>query len=429
MAKGKLFGFLAGLFLGATALMFTPKMADAGSIQGNLYGAYNNPIFDGTDVSVIVNNGLSGIETTTIDNTGFFVISSNNYSPNPVLGDTIKSSFTKTFGGKTYVSHTRKIRMEDNSILPTVFLDDTSKAVKAQAVGAWKVKDNSIGFTDTLRARAWLKKNPGQKVNFVNYYLQSIGDDSTKVDTTDIYPQVYINLEKQDSTWTPNDSAFVEVYKKKSGTTYSNIVGFKLDTLKYGCATMLDSIVFDGQTPNAVEMSYFGATTTDKGIRLEWETQSSLDSYLWEIMRGRNNDSLDYDLIATQPGDGNSNQPKHWYYDDACAKGKTWYQLAEVDYSGAKTFYGPFSATAGLDGAFAKGKFKEWPNPLRDLRHIKVDKAGKYSVYNIAGQKAGTLEYNINGTIVPQFSSPTTSGVYLLRHEETGDTKRIQVVK
>ena len=192
---------------------------------------------------------------------------------------------------------------------------------------------------------------------------------------------------------------------------------------------MKDSIIFDGQTPNGVEMSYFGAMPSKNGIKLEWETQSSLDSYLWEILRGQNNDSLNYDLIATQPGDGNSNQPKHWYYDDACAKGKTWYQLAEVDYSGAKTFYGPFSATAGLDGAFTKEKFKAFPNPTNSLNKVKVDKAGKYSIYNLTGQKLGEIRKDINGTTSSSVKSKNPAGVYFLKQDETGDTKRIQVVK
>ncbi|MBS3073497.1 T9SS type A sorting domain-containing protein [Candidatus Pacearchaeota archaeon] len=429
MAKGKLFGFLVGLFLGATALMFTPKTAKG--IDGFIYRCYNDTSSHNTQVAVTVNNGSSGTQSYTVNDSdlpGYWAVAGD-WIPPPSLGDTIRASFTKTVGGKTYETHTRRIYNSSDLILPTVFLDDTSKNVKAQAVGTWKVKDNSTGFTDTLRARAWLKKNPGQKINFVNYLNQFIGVDSTTVDTSMIYPQIYINLEKQDSTWTPNDSVFVEVYRKKSGITYSNMVGFKLDTLVNGCATMKDSIIFDGQTPNGVEMSYFGAMPSKNGIKLEWETQSSLDSYLWEILRGQNNDSLNYDLIATQPGDGNSNQPKHWYYDDTCAKGINYYKLAEVDFSGLKTFYGPFSATAGLDGAFTKEKFKAFPNPTNSLNKVKVDKAGKYSIYNLTGQKLGEIRKDINGTTSSSVKSKNPAGVYFLKQDETGDTKRIQVVK
>jgi len=70
------------------------------------------------------------------------------------------------------------------------------------------------------------------------------------------------------------------------------------------------------------------------------------------------------------------------------------------------TFYGPFSATAGLDGAFAKGKFKAFPNPTRDLENIKLSKAG---VYNIPGQKMGTVTANISGQMQWQLGGKAVS--------------------
>ncbi|MDI6739291.1 MAG: T9SS type A sorting domain-containing protein [Candidatus Edwardsbacteria bacterium] len=176
-------------------------------------------------------------------------------------------------------------------------------------------------------------------------------------------------------------------------------------------------------------MSYFGAMPYDRGIKLEWITQSSMDSYLWEIMRGQNNDSLNYDLIATQPGDGNSNQPKHYYYDDKCARGTNWYKLKETDLSGNETWYGPVNATAGVSGARSPEKFKAYPNPIRDLRNIKVNKAGRYKVYNIAGQDVGALELSTTGITTSHYSQPKAAGIYFIRDTETGETEKASIIR
>lgn len=425
---------LIGLGIALSTLFFVPK-AKAGVISGNIYGTYNGIASENTTANFTVNDGSSGTQVRTIDNTGYYDgINTGTWIPPPSFGDTIKASFTKTTGGKTYVAHTRSIfgsQGGSDLILPTVFLDDTSKAVKAHAIGVWKVNDQSTGFNDSLKARGWLKKNQTKKVDFINYYRQSQGMDSLSIDRTDIYPQVYINLEKQDSTWTPSDSAFVELFKIRHDSTFSVVKGFPLDTMKYGRATMLDSIIFNptSGTPNGVELSYFGAMARDNGIMLDWDTQSSLDSYLWKIYRGKNNDSLTYDLIGTKPGDGNSNQPKHWYYDDKCARGLNWYKLGELDFSGAETFYGPVNATANVAGALKIDKFRAYPNPTPNLKNINVDKAGKYGAYNISGQRVGTIEYTTTGTRRSEFSKPVATGVYYLRQEETGEIEKVTVIK
>jgi len=233
-------------------ILLFPKTIKAGLIHGKIFDAWNGQTSDSTDVSCWINNGSSGIQYSQVPEFGepgeWYAISGH-FNPQPGAGDTIKMSGYLTVGSKTYATHMRKVHPggSSNQILPTAFLDDPDKTVLAHAFGIWKVKDMS-NVADTLKARGWLKKNSGQKIQFINYYLRSQGLDSTKVDTSDIYPQVYINLEKQDSLWQPTDSAVVELYKTKNDTTWFSDTTFALDTLKYGCATMVDSLTFAGES-------------------------------------------------------------------------------------------------------------------------------------------------------------------------------------
>ena len=181
--------------------------------------------------------------------------------------------------------------------------------------------------------------------------------------------------------------------------------------------------------PMAVELSYFGAMPYDKGIRLEWMTESSLNSFLWEIYRGQSNDTLKYDLIGTQPGDGNSNQPRHYYHDDKCVEGLNWYKLGEVGFSGEKTFYGPINAFARTNGALREGEFRAYPNPIKRLIDLKVDKAGDYVLYNVLGQELGKITKRVDGGSSSNINGKHPAGIYFIKKEESGETKKIHVVK
>lgn len=540
MAKGKLFGFLAGLFLGVTALICAPKTADAVQFRGFLHPSVDG--VSGTHVPIkIYSHNQTGAYSDTLyidttSTTGKYTRDYTFNTNNPTANDSLFSEVDTLIGGGHYTVKNKLIIAAGMNTFLESCLDNPNKGIKAFTWNIDEFKDTT-NFTNTsITPLFWLKKNPNQKVT------AELDTLSTGLTAHPHYFDSWGNFEKQDSTWTQGDSAGVLFQKNSTNKVFPDTIPYSFftfgmdttmgdaqlvkDTLKFptnisikdwnidslftttavgdsvqpkahikndrasltqynfpdsakfyltitgpgvsysdslvkrldsggndtitfkkcykgdgSCTLRCSTSTFADATPSnnvkqwttsgamAVEMSYFGAMPYGNGIKLNWETQSSIDSYLWEILRGQKNDSLNYDLIATQPGDGNSNQPKHWYYDDTCAKGINYYKLAEVDFSGLRTFYGPFSATARLAGALKEGKFKTYPNPTRDLRNVKIDKAGKYSAYNISGQKVGTLEYNVNGTTVPQFSSPTASGIYLLRQEETGETEKVHVVK
>ncbi|MGE3062727.1 MAG: hypothetical protein AB7T10_03755 [bacterium] len=280
---------LLGAYLGFVNL-------NSGVISGNIYGAYNNLSSENATAKFTINDGSSGTQTKTIDSSGYYDgINTGSFTPPPSAGDTIKMSAEKIDGGKTYSTHTRHLCDNGTIILPTVFLDDPDKNVVSQAINILKVKDES-GLEDTLRARAWLQKNPNQKINYVNLWLQSTGGDSTLVDTSDIYPQVYINLEKQDSTWNLGDTVIIELYKTIGNTEYYDEFKIPIDTLKHGMATVEDSVIYKGSKTETTALNQFSYNYSIKGdtVIMNYENDNALG---YKILRKDNNQG-DFKLIS-----------------------------------------------------------------------------------------------------------------------------------
>ncbi|MEW6686201.1 MAG: hypothetical protein AB1393_08350 [Candidatus Edwardsbacteria bacterium] len=471
-------------------------------IDGFVFDSWNSQKPDSTNVSLIINDGSSGTGTCKIpyfDIYGYWAIDPNVFSPPATPSDTGHMSAYLTVNSKTYITHMRKGPLDEASIFPTAFLDDPDKAVMAHAFGVWDVKDTS-NVADTLKAEGWLKKNPAQKIKFINYCLKYSGLDSTKVDTSDIFPQVYINLEKQDSLWLPSDSATVRLYKQKSDTTWQTKVSFLLDTLKYGCATMLDSLIFpselsvfrdasaesvgvdssyivgtivtpkgklknngtitqiprfyffirDSLTNNevyrdslnvsleggkdslvafsswtatpvssyaaicstglsedvnsnndkkvkyfqvksvtAIELSDFSAyPTADGNILTLWKTEYGGNTACWDLEK-RIQEEQNWQDVATIPSTNSSYEYK--YLDKNVKRNITYnYRLGQVDLDGSVIWHGPVSVTA-LGGKGLEN-FKIWPNPVKDLRELKISRRGDYGIYNVLGQKVAEIK-------------------------------------
>ncbi|MGE3062730.1 MAG: hypothetical protein AB7T10_03770 [bacterium] len=279
---------LLGIYLGFVNL-------NSGGITGNIYGTYNNLSSENATAEFIINDGSSGTKTIILDSLGYYSFSTTSFTPQPFLSDTIKMGAEKIDGGKTYSAHAHKIRGSDNTIMPTLFLDDPDKNVVSQAINILKVKDESV-LEDTLRAKAWLQKNPNQKIDYVNLWLQSTGSDSTLVDTSDIYPQVFINLEKQDSTWNLGDTVIIELYKTIGNTEYYDEFKIPIDTLKHGMATVEDSVVYKGDTTRTTALNQFSYNYNIKGdtVIMNYENDNALG---YKISRKDNNQG-DFKLIS-----------------------------------------------------------------------------------------------------------------------------------
>ena len=163
-----------------------------------------------------------------------------------------------------------------------------------------------------------------------------------------------------------------------------------------------------------VTLSSFTVQNLDKGITLEWVTQSEFENEGFELYR-KNSSQVDYFLLSsyvTNPnlcGLGNSTSGKKYSYIDMdIEEGITyWYKLVDVDINGKRTEHGPLSILVGSGGSstlasFARDQyylFPNFPNPFNAGTYISFNlpenKIGDYKtrviVYNMVGEEVRTL--------------------------------------
>jgi len=400
---------ISALFL---STLLVPRIVRAGAISGRIFNSHNGQTSDSTLVDVIINDGTSGTEHSQVPewgDYGLWIVDSGNFSPIPGIGDTVKMSGQLN----NYTTHMRDTLMvagsPHNGILPTAFLDDPDKNVRAHSFGSWSVKDTS-GINDTLRAEGYLLKNSEQVIPYINYFLKAVSGDSTLVDTSDIYPQVAINLEKQDSLWQQGDSVFVRLYKERNDSTWETTIGFPLDTLKYGCATLLDSIIFPDTvyTPTGIQetMTDFTARTIEDvvnlGVRLDFKTNQT---GIIDIDKN----GKDLTRIITEP-----NKVNYTFVDRNVKEGRNYnYQAIFRDDTLTAIVHVPHVA------------FKVKPTITKSK--IEISGAKEVDVYGLDGRKVG--EYK-NSSSTGTYDLDVPQGIYFLKTKGSSEeTKKVVKLK
>jgi hypothetical protein len=202
------------------------------------------------------------------------------------------------------------------------------------------------------------------------------------------------------------------------------------------------SIVEDNSLP--VQLSFFRAEFTDNLILIEWSTESELNNAGFEIYKSTDTDSQ-YSLVSSYKnnpeliGQGNSNH-RHEYSitDEFIEWGRTYfYRLAEVDFSGVKTFYGPISVTLAVNLTEFILK-PNYPNPFNSTTTIKfqIPYPGRVTlkIYDSLGKESETLLSGRISAGIYQYSWNTAglgSGIYyiFLKYGNTIRTQKAVLVK
>lgn len=161
-----------------------------------------------------------------------------------------------------------------------------------------------------------------------------------------------------------------------------------------------------------VELSAFQATTAEDGVQLSWTTQSEVNNLGFEVYRstavaGDYQQISSYESNVSLEGAGNSSSAIDYsYLDAAVAAGNTyWYQIADVDLQGIRTFHGPIEvqATENLPTEYALRA--NYPNPFNPSTKIQyeipqnqLNSRVKLVVYNTLGMLVKTL---VSGNVAP----------------------------
>ena len=167
-----------------------------------------------------------------------------------------------------------------------------------------------------------------------------------------------------------------------------------------------------------VELSAFTANVSNRIVTLNWQTKTEVNNYGFEIERRVESD---WKKIGFVKGNGNSNSPKSYYYEDDLAHVPAFdhlqYRLKQIDLDG-KYEYSP-EVKVSLNIQLDYSLEQNFPNPFNPTTKIvfSIPNADnvKIKVFDILGRKVATLlnERKQAGTYSVEFNAGNlSSGIY-----------------
>ena len=112
--------------------------------------------------------------------------------------------------------------------------------------------------------------------------------------------------------------------------------------------------------PLPVTLTSFEANCENGNVQINWETESEINNDFFTIERSL--DGVDFELVGTIEGNGNSSTPINYSWtDDNPLNGTVYYRLKQTDFDGQFEYHGVRSITCN------KGSdFSIYPNPFND---------------------------------------------------------------
>jgi hypothetical protein len=187
---------------------------------------------------------------------------------------------------------------------------------------------------------------------------------------------------------------------------------------------------FDGlgnPSPLPVELISFTARVINNKVLLNWQTATEINNFGFDILRQAHTSTplsaTGWDKIGFVSGNGNSNSPKDYLFEDNPAlSGKYYYRLKQIDNDGQFEYSKIIEVTLNAPNSFELSQ--NYPNPFNPTTIISytlpVAANVKLTVYNILGQEVKTLvnEYKEPGTYGFNFNaSELNSGLYIYKLE------------
>ncbi|MFC2088949.1 SBBP repeat-containing protein [Calditrichota bacterium] len=149
----------------------------------------------------------------------------------------------------------------------------------------------------------------------------------------------------------------------------------------------------DGSLP--VELSFFKAIEGNQQVTLKWRTESELNNVSFFIERSTDNN--EFEIIAEIDGQGTTSSWTEYEYIDNDLINETtyFYRLADLDYSGLKTYHRTIKATPKANILLNFALYNNYPNPFNSGTRIDYfiphDSEVFLSINNILGQHIRTL--------------------------------------
>lgn len=163
-----------------------------------------------------------------------------------------------------------------------------------------------------------------------------------------------------------------------------------------------------------VTLAYFDVTGKENSVIINWVTSTEENNDYFEILRSR--DGVDYNVIATIDGAGNSTQALSYeYIDNKPLFGQSYYKLKQTDFDGKNE---TFSAKSVYVSTLSDLVFS--PNPVESGNSINIytgansDETVKVEVLTVAGKTVITEKIE-GGQTDLSIPSEVERGVYFLK--------------
>lgn len=173
-----------------------------------------------------------------------------------------------------------------------------------------------------------------------------------------------------------------------------------------------------------IELISFNGKCEGNAIVLSWTTATEINNNFFTIEKS--GDALNWEVVGTIAGAGNSSAYKNYFYSDELLTRSTdviYYRLKQTDFDGKYEYFSPI----GISKCSEDLKVLVYPNPVSDQLHIQFDEISE-SYEAILQSSEGKLIFSekLNATLVNVVDvSGIASGVYVLTLYNTATTNRI----
>jgi hypothetical protein len=185
-----------------------------------------------------------------------------------------------------------------------------------------------------------------------------------------------------------------------------------------------------------VELTSFSGSVIGSTVKLIWATATEVNNYGFEILRQAQDDN-EWIKIGFVNGNGNSNSPKSYGFDDrSVTSGKYSYRLKQIDNDGQYEYSKEIEVDLGLPDRLELTQ--NYPNPFNPSTVIKYQLPGSsfvtLKVYDVISNEVATLvnEQKASGNYEVKFDgSKLASGMYIyqLNAGESVITKKMILIK
>jgi hypothetical protein len=172
-----------------------------------------------------------------------------------------------------------------------------------------------------------------------------------------------------------------------------------------------------------IELLTFTASCEANTILLKWSTATELNNDYFTIER--TNDGINYSIIDTVGGAGNSWQTMHYsLLDQNSQEGTNYYRLKQTDFNGQFSYSQIIAVACIWDVAV---NVQVYPNPVNNQLNIEINGNSQPVNFQIINS-TGAIIYN--GILTQKTTLETTNfspGIYLIRfiNDNVDETKKI----